>query len=398
MKNKREKNIFKNFKDKIFGEKNKKSTTIDKIKEKIFRNNKKNQSKKNNIKTDNGIYILISTIIVCITVLTFPNNKETNNLASNNPNTTFIENTGENKPIENINNDISPSQIEEATDDESADKSLNKLEETIDTENAENNDIVVNEPIIVDTSYQISLAEIPEFSNMPYVEINNNIPFFDSSELTNEAYEKYSDLDELGRAGVAIACIKKGMDDTPRSKISNVTPTGWQNTKYNGIDGNNLYNRCHLIANQLTGENDNEKNLITGTRYMNTQGMARFEDKVAKYIDATNNHVLYRVTPMFENDDLLAKGVLIEAQSIEDNGSSILFNVFCYNVQPGIEIDYKNGNNKKIEEKAISDNIDKTATKELIISEPEEKTSKSYNTVSYTPTKMSDNNESNSQT
>jgi DNA-entry nuclease len=181
---------------------------------------------------------------------------------------------------------------------------------------------------------------------MPYVEINNNIPFFDNSEITTEAYEKYSELDELGRARVAIACIEKGMDDVSRERL-NVNPSGWKNTKYDGIDGSNLYNRCHLIANQLTGENNNERNLITGTRYMNTQGMARFENQVAEFVNNTNNHVMYRVTPMFEKDGLIARGVLMEAKSVEDKGQGILFNVFCYNVQPGIEIDYKTGNSKK---------------------------------------------------
>ena len=163
--------------------------------------------------------------------------------------------------------------------------------------------------------------------------INNNVPFFDDSELTTTAYEKYSDLDKLGRVGIAVACIEKGMDDGPRSNISDIHPTGWQSVQYEGIDGNSLYNRCHLIANQLTGENDNEKNLITGTRYMNTQGMERFESQVADYINTTDNHVLYRVTPMFEGDDLLAKGVLIEAKSVEDKGRRFnsMFFVITFN-------------------------------------------------------------------
>ena len=210
----------------------------------------------------------------------------------------------------------------------------------------------------VDTTNKISLSEIPNFNNTPYIEINGNKPFFDDSELTTEAFENYSELDNLGRVGIATACIERGMNDKPRGEIKNVNPTGWQSTKYEGIDGSNLYNRCHIIANQLTGEDANEKNLMTGTRYFNTQGMERFENQVAEYINNTDNHVLYRVTPMFENEDLVAKGALIEAKSVEDNGKAVQFNVFCYNVQPGIEIDYKTGNSKKIEDKPQNtDNI-----------------------------------------
>ena len=215
----------------------------------------------------------------------------------------------------------------------------------------ENN--VVEEQQVVeipDTTNKISLKEIPEYSDMPYVEINNNTPFFDDLELTTKAFENYSDLDNLGRVGIAYACIEKGMDDQPRESISKITPTGWKDNQYDDIDGKNLYNRCHLIANQLTGENNNEKNLITGTRYMNTQGMERFENQVAEYIKSKDNHVLYRVTPMFDSENLLASGVLIEAKSVEDKGEGLQFCVFCYNVQPGIEIEYKTGDNKRIEE------------------------------------------------
>ena len=224
------------------------------------------------------------------------------------------------------------------------------------------NPTITDEKEIVDTTNKITLADIPEFSDKPYVEINGNIPFFDDSELITTSFEKYSELDNLGRVGIATACIEKGMDDKPRSDISNITPTAWKTTKYDGIDGSNLYNRCHLIALQLTGENDNEKNLMTGTRYMNTQGMERFENQVSEYINNTEKHVLYRVTPMFENDDLLAKGVLMEAKSVEDNGKSIQYNVFCYNVQPGIEIDYKTGESKKqVEEKKENGSLSATS-------------------------------------
>ena len=192
--------------------------------------------------------------------------------------------------------------------------------------------------------YSISLSNIPEYRGNPYVRINNNVPFFEEEDLTTNSYEKYSELDSLGRCGMVIANIGKDlMPAEERDAIGAVKPTGWHTVKYNGIDGNYLYNRCHLIGFQLTGENANKKNLITGTRYMNVDGMLPFENMVAEYVDETNNHVLYRVTPIFEGNNLLASGVLIEAKSVEDNGEGIQFNVYCYNVQPGIEIDYENG-------------------------------------------------------
>lgn len=240
----------------------------------------------------------------------------------------------------------------------------NHNETTITNEVFDNvNNIELN---VANTTNKITLSDIPKYSNKPYVEINGNVPFFDDSELTIKAFEKYSELDDLGRVGIATACIEAGMDTEQRGDIKSVTPTAWDNVKYDGIDGSNLYNRCHLIANQLTGENDNEKNLMTGTRYMNTQGMERFENKVAEYVNHTEKHVLYRVTPMFEDNNLLANGVLIEAKSVEDKGDSIQFNVFCYNVQPGIEIDYKTGKSSKIVDNndsatsEVNDNVQNT--------------------------------------
>jgi len=190
----------------------------------------------------------------------------------------------------------------------------------------------------------ISLEDIPEYNGKPYVYINSNVPFFTESDLTTTSYEKYSKLDSLGRCGVAVASIGKDIMPTEeRGTIGSVKPSGWHTVRYQGIDGNYLYNRCHLIGYQLSGENANEKNLITGTRYLNVKGMLPFENMVAEYVEETDNHVLYRVTPIFEEDNLLASGVLIEAKSVEDNGKGIQFNVYCYNVQPGIEIDYKTG-------------------------------------------------------
>lgn len=190
----------------------------------------------------------------------------------------------------------------------------------------------------------VSLEDISEYNGKPYVYINNNIPFFSEADLTTTSYEKYSKLDNLGRCGAAIASIGKDIMPTEeRGSIGSVKPSGWHTVRYQGIDGNYLYNRCHLIGYQLSGENANEKNLITGTRYLNVGGMLPFENMVAEYVEETNNHVIYRVTPIFEGDNLLASGVLIEAKSVEDNGKGIQFNVYCYNVQPGIGINYKTG-------------------------------------------------------
>lgn len=194
----------------------------------------------------------------------------------------------------------------------------------------------------------VSVESIPEYSGEPYIVINNNEPNFNDSDMTTNSFESYSDLDSLGRCGVAFANVGKDIMPTEeRGSISHVKPTGWHSVKYDNVDGKYLYNRCHLIGFQLTGENANSKNLITGTRYLNIEGMLPFENMVADYVKETGNHVLYRVTPIFEGDNLLAKGVEIEAKSVEDNGEDILFHVFCYNSQPDIEIDYKTGESKQ---------------------------------------------------
>ena len=193
----------------------------------------------------------------------------------------------------------------------------------------------------------VSLSDIPSYSGTPYTVLNNNIPNFSSSELTTKGYEKYSSLDSYGRCGVAIAsCGKEIMpaDGEERGSISSIKPSGWIQAKYQGISGGYLWNRCHLIGWQLSAENANKKNLITGTRYMNTEGMLPFENMVADYIEETNNHVAYRITPIFSGSDLVCSGVQMEAYSIEDSGEGIFFNVYCYNVQPGISIDYATGN------------------------------------------------------
>ncbi len=192
-----------------------------------------------------------------------------------------------------------------------------------------------------------SISEIPEYDGSAYVVINNNEPNFEDISKSGESFEVYSELDSLGRCGEAYASIGKDLMPTEsRGSIGSVKPTGWHTVKYDNIDGKYLYNRCHLIGYQLTGENANKNNLITCTRYMNTVGMLEFENKVANYIKSTGNHVLYRVTPIFKDDNLLASGVTMEAYSLEDNGEGVKFNVFVYNVQPGISIDYKTGESK----------------------------------------------------
>lgn len=199
------------------------------------------------------------------------------------------------------------------------------------------------EDLVNNNSY-VSLDAIPAYDGKAYVAVNNNEPFFTDSDMTTTAFENYSDLDSLGRCGVAYANICKDIMPTEeRGKIGMIKPSGWHTVKYDVIKDRYLYNRCHLIGYQLAGENANPKNLITGTRYLNVEGMLPFENLVADYVNNTGNHVLYRATPMFSGSNLVANGVLIEAKSVEDNGGGILFNVYCYNVQPGVGINYENG-------------------------------------------------------
>ena len=190
-----------------------------------------------------------------------------------------------------------------------------------------------------------AFEEMPVYHGEPYVVLKNNEPNFSETERQqNKAFETYSDLDSLGRPGVAYANIcKELMPTEERGEIGHIKPAGWNFAKYDIVDGKYLYNRCHLIGYQLAGENANEKNLITGTRYMNVEGMEPFENQVADYVQATNHHVLYRVTPVYDGNNLLASGVEMEAYSVEDEGAGICFNVYVFNAQPGVEIDYKNG-------------------------------------------------------
>ena len=202
--------------------------------------------------------------------------------------------------------------------------------------------------------------DIPVYSGKASVQINGNKPFWTESEYTTEEFEEYSELDSIGRCGVAYANISDAtMPTEERTEIGMIKPTGWHTVKYQDvIDDRYLYNRCHLIGYQLAGENANELNLITGTRYLNIVGMLEFENTVSAYVEETNNHVLYRVTPIFEGKDLVAKGVEIEAWSVEDKGAGICFNVFCYNVQPGIEIDYATGDSWLSENSFQNESVD----------------------------------------
>ena len=198
---------------------------------------------------------------------------------------------------------------------------------------------------VTDTAVSYGLKDIPAYSGEPYVAVNNNEPLFTDDEKKNDrSFEEYAPLDDLGRCGTAYSCVGRELMPTEaRGNISQVKPTGWHSVKYDCVDGKNLYNRCHLIGYQLTAENANDRNLITGTRYLNVEGMLPFENMVADYIKETDNHVLYRVTPIFSGDNLVADGVLMEAYSVEDGGEGVTFCVYAYNVQPGVTIDYATG-------------------------------------------------------
>ena len=195
--------------------------------------------------------------------------------------------------------------------------------------------------------HAVSVEDIPEFSGSAYVVIQDNQPQFSEEDMTRESYEYYSPLDSLERCGYAMACLgPETMPTEDRESISHIKPSGWVQAYYSFVDGEALYNRCHLIGFQLSGENANERNLITGTRYMNTKGMLPFENMVADYIKETGNHVIYRITPIYSGDELVARGVQMEARSVEDDG--ICFHVYVYNSQPGVQIDYATGESEEV--------------------------------------------------
>ncbi len=216
--------------------------------------------------------------------------------------------------------------------------------ETQKTEASSPEELTQTQKILADS---FDIKSIPAYSGKAYVAVNDNNPYFTKSDLTTKSFEIYAPLDSLGRCGVAYANIgKEIMPTTERGSIGMVKPSGWHSIKYENVEGKYLYNRCHLIGYQLSAENANTSNLITGTRYLNMQGMYRFENMVADYVKETNNHVLYRVTPIFEGNNLLASGVLMEGYSVEDDGAGICYNVYCYNVQPGIKINYATGDSE----------------------------------------------------
>ena len=238
--------------------------------------------------------------------------------------------------IEISSEEVTETEPETETESETETETQTQTEEVIKDSESNVGTITANN--------NVSLDSIPAFSGSPYVAINDNVPYFTDSEMTTTAFENYSSLDSLGRCGIAYANICKDIMPTEeRGEIGSVKPSGWRTVKYDVVSGKYLYNRCHLIGFQLAGENANTKNLITGTRYLNVDGMLPFENMVADYVKETGNHVLYRVTPMFSGNNLVASGVLMEAKSVEDNGAGILFNVYCYNNQPGITIDYATG-------------------------------------------------------
>ena len=251
-----------------------------------------------------------------------------------------------------------------------ADSETESYVETVQTESAENDpgdeteiqaaaqvqsDDSKQKVVHTGTASAFNAADVPAYSGEPYTAVNNNEPYFTSDDLTTEAFENYSELDTMGRCGVAYAnvCLET-LPTEKRGSISEVKPTGWHSVKYDNVDGKSLYNRCHLIGYQLTAENANQQNLITGTRYLNVDGMLPFENMVADYVKETDNHVLYRVTPIFTGDNLVADGVLMEGYSVEDEGDGICFCVYAYNVQPGITIDYATGDSWLSSEKGNS--------------------------------------------
>lgn len=200
------------------------------------------------------------------------------------------------------------------------------------------------------------LSDLPPYEGKPWIAVNQNVPLFTQEEITDQSFEYYGSLDRLDRCSAATASIGRDLMPTEkRESIREVRPTGWQSVQYDWVDGKSLYNRCHLIGFQLTGENANEKNLITGTRSLNIHGMLPFENMVADYVKETGNHVMYRVTPLFHGEELVARGVLMEGYSVEDRGDGVSFCVFAYNVEPGVTIDYATGNNWPAGETASQD-------------------------------------------
>lgn len=248
-----------------------------------------------------------------------------------------------------------PSETEVSADD------VVVTNEDINNNEAHENEIVSTENLVIPS---FNLSVVPAYSGSPYAIVNGNKPYFSDSELVTTPFEYYSELDSLGRCGITYANIcAEIMPTEARGEIGMIKPSGWKTIKYDFVDGKYLYNRCHLIGYQLSGENDNVNNLITGTRYLNVQGMLPLENQVANYVKKTDNHVLYRVTPIFEGNNLLAAGVLMEAKSVEDKGEGISFCVFCYNVQPGVVINYVDGSSYSDGSEEVVENGNTETTK-----------------------------------
>lgn len=278
-----------------------------------------------------------------------------------------------------LGNQSAESETEDITDDTTADDTTVKSENKTAEKETQSSD---KPQSVGDGSSKAVLSDIPEYSGRAYAVINDNIPSFNKYELTTKGYETYASLDSLGRCGGAVAsCGQEIMpkENEERGSISSVKPSGWVQAQYDCVSGKYLYNRCHLIGWQLSAENANKRNLITGTRYMNTEGMLPFENMVADYIRETNNHVAYRITPVYEGNDLVAKGVQMEAYSVEDEGEGICFNVFCYNVQPGVEIDYSTGKSRSAE--SNRETTKKTVATPVETTEKIVETTKQQNTV-----------------
>ena len=276
--------------------------------------------------------------------------------------TEIIETSLENQITENEKEDITHNSVVEKTTEKAEDKTTEKVNKT---------------ESVGDNNSKAVLSKIPEYSGRPYVVINGNVPSFNKYELTTKGYETYASIDSLGRCGGAVASCGREIMPKPgeeRGSISAVKPSGWVQAQYDCVSGKYLYNRCHLIGWQLSAENANKRNLITGTRYMNTEGMLPFENMVADYIRETNNHVAYRITPIYDGGDLVASGVQMEAYSVEDDGEGICFNVFCYNVQPGVKIDYTTGRSWATES-------NKETTKKPVVVSPVETTKKQVETT-----------------
>ena len=292
----------------------------------------------------------------------------------------FLTSCGSGPPKAIGGNDRSSSTVIDLLPD-STENSTHVGTDTVDTANEPKEEI---ESWHVASATAVTLAEIPDYNGSPYVAINGNIPYFTDADLTTISFERYSQLDSLGRCGVAYACVGKDIMPTEdRSSIGQVKPAGWHTVRYDCVDGGYLYNRCHLIGYQLSGENANEENLITGTRYLNVEGMLPFENLVADYVQETDNHVLYRVTPVYDGNDLLASGVLMEGYSVEDEGEAITYCVFAYNVQPGVTINYATGDSELNSNTSGSESVTQPAGEQISPTTSEQTNGSSVSVADY---------------